>query len=286
MKFLTLFVIIALALLVFKFLYRIISRSFNKYAHYASLGFGMPILRRFEDYFTPKPASVGLSDNLYMLLRKAIRRLYKTRTLYFKKIWLNPMYSLGFKLFLTSMLIESSLDLLFILARLTVYYLVSFNTVSILLTPFTCVLLIGLLDQARNVVPLLLWWSLIGYMLGEWLLCKAFPLYERWLYHNLRHVTLYRLAGISPGKDAWKILASMYMYILLRAFDDYLCSHFALLKTKQLYEASKGLHSFAELYKVFRDELTPFHIILEKKTVEAFTWLMTEIKQLIVFLFF
>jgi hypothetical protein len=172
---------------------------------------------------------------------------------------------------LTVALIESSIDLFGALVTFCIYYVLCYNFLCTFLTPLIASLLVGLFYHDNNVVPFLFWWCIVGYMLGNSLFFRAFPIFEKWHHYNLSCVTVSQLAGSPPGKDAWKYMAVMYIYILLRVFDESVAFDLAFRKAEILFETGVVVdEDFSEVLNKLRTQILPFHVILEKSLADLF----------------
>lgn len=242
----------------------------EQYAGYARLGFGMPHLKTYQDYLRTPP-SLENSENLFKLIYKALRRLYKTRVLYFFRIWTITNYSLGFKVFLTYALIQSSVDLLITLVFYIAYYVMCYNVISTLLAPLTITLFIGVFYRLDTILPLSIWCLVLGFKLCDCIVCMVVPMYMKWLHFNLTFVAVSRLAGRPPGKHAWMYLALFFGYLLFRALDDFVAIELAFRKTELLFANGTLVNmEFHEVLTQMKNQIRAFHVVLEQNLADLF----------------
>lgn len=200
--------------------------------------------------------------SLHVCVFRALQRFIKVRTVCFLRIWRKTEYSFAIRIVQTYVLFVSSVDLM-----VTVFIFIAFSVLSnnafcrwlhlpIIMTVF------GFFYQQITVIPLILFFSINAYAFVYWLFCMIFPLYKERLHYNLTYNSLTQLGGDLPGNWAWKSLAMLYGYLIVRLIELYI-KDLRVLKTTGLLLKESGLDfsptDFIDVLVILR-EVTPSYL--------------------------
>jgi hypothetical protein len=103
---------------------------------------------------------------------------------------------------------------------------------------------IALVKITDSILPLCFFYFLNGLVLINWLFCFL-PLYRNWLYYNLSYASVTQLGGDLPGNWAWKSLAMLFGYLMVRMLETSIRDYRVLDTTSRILKES-GLDFSAE----------------------------------------
>jgi hypothetical protein len=103
-------------------------------------------------------------------------------------------------------------------------------------------------------IPIICFYFLNGYVVMYWLSCLYIPLYKDWLYYNLSYVSVTRLGGDLPGNWAWKSLAMLYGYVIVRMVETYIRDYRVFQTARKIMKESGLDYSAMDVINTYNIE--------------------------------